>query len=54
MVLSAADGAVLFRRELPAYSRSAVAFLGRGHVAYTRVEGGTSRTVVLRLPAPPA
>jgi hypothetical protein len=45
-VLRASDGAEVFRRYLPAYSRSTVVFLGREFFAYS--EGG--RTHVLRLP----
>jgi hypothetical protein len=45
-VLRASDGAQVFRRNLPAYSRSTVVFFGREFFAYS--EGG--RTHVLRIP----
>jgi hypothetical protein len=50
-VLRTSDGSEVFRRYLPTYSRSQVAFFGDGHFAYT--EGGPSdvRVRVLKLPA---
>ena len=43
------DGSEVFRRALPTYARSQVAFLGDGYFAYSDVEGTRSRTHVLRV-----
>jgi hypothetical protein len=43
-------GADVFRKTLPRYSRSHVAFLGDRHVAYTDVNGGKATVHVLQLP----
>ena len=40
----------VFRRTLPRYSRSQVAFLGDAHMVYTSVDGGKATVHVLRLP----
>ena len=50
VVLRTGDGSEVFRRTLPAYSRSQVAFLGREYFAYSDVDGTRSRTRVLRIP----
>jgi hypothetical protein len=50
IVLRTADGAEVFRRYLPRYARAGVAFLGAGFFAYTDVEDGRSRLIVLRVP----
>ena len=47
LVFRTADGSELFRRSLPTYTRSQVAFLGEEYFAYTEVENGVSRTRVL-------
>jgi hypothetical protein len=49
-VLRAADGTEAFRRYLVRYARSGVAFLDSAFFAYTEVEAGKSRLVVLRVP----
>jgi hypothetical protein len=49
-VLRTADGAEIFRRYLPRYARAGVAFPGAGFFAYTELEAGRSRLVVLRVP----
>jgi hypothetical protein len=43
-------GADVFRKTLPRYTRSHVAFLGDRHVAYTEVDGGKATVHVLTLP----
>jgi hypothetical protein len=43
-------GADVFRKTLPRYSRSHVAFLGDRHVAYTQMDGGNATVHVLTLP----
>ena len=48
-VLRTVDASEVFRRTLPAYSRSQVAFLSDGYFAYSEVEGMRSRTRVLRI-----
>jgi hypothetical protein len=50
LVRRTSDGAEVFRRTLPAYARSEVAFLGEHHFAYTGIAGSTATTRVLRLP----
>lgn len=49
-VLRAADGAQVFRRFLPRYTRSTVAFPRDDLFAYTEWDGAHARIVVLRLP----
>jgi hypothetical protein len=49
VALRTVDGGEVFRRTLPAYSRSQVAFLGDEYFAYSDVEGTRSRTRVLRI-----
>lgn len=49
-VLRAADGVTVFRRTLPQYARSQVAFLAGGFFAYTHSSGSTSEVRVLRPP----
>jgi hypothetical protein len=49
-VLRAADGAQVFRRFLPRYARSAVAFPRDDLFAYTEWDGARAAIVVLRLP----
>jgi hypothetical protein len=49
VVLRAADGHEVFRRTLSTYARSQLAFLGGDYFAYTEVDGGASRTRVLRV-----
>jgi hypothetical protein len=52
-VLRTSDGAELFRRFLPRYARSAVAFPARDLFAYTEWDGAHAELVVLRVdPAP--
>jgi hypothetical protein len=50
VVVRTTDGAEVFRRYLPRYARSTVAFLGTEFFAYTGVEEGRSRLRVLRVP----
>ena len=50
-VLRVADGAEIYRRYLPPYSRTQLAFLGPHYLAMTRNEAGESRVDVLRIPA---
>ena len=50
-VLRVADGAEIYRRYLPPYSRTQLAFLGPHYLAMTRHEAGESRVDVLRVPA---
>jgi hypothetical protein len=49
VALRTGDGSEVFRRTLPTYARSQVAFLGDGYFAYSDVEGTRSRTRVLRI-----
>ena len=49
VALRTGDGHEVFRKALPMYARSQVAFLGDGYFAYSDVEGTHSRTRVLRL-----
>ena len=49
VALRTGDGSEVFRRTLPMYARSQVAFLGDGYFAYSDVEGTRSRTRVLRI-----
>lgn len=49
VALRTVDGSEVFRRTLPTYARSHVAFLGDGYFAYSDVEGTSSRTRVLRI-----
>ena len=50
LVRRTSDGAEVFRKTLPAYARSEVAFLGERHFAYTGIAGSTATTRVLTLP----
>jgi hypothetical protein len=50
LVKRASDGADVFRRTLPPYARSHVAFLGERHFAYTDVAAATATTRVIALP----
>jgi hypothetical protein len=50
IVRRTSDGREVFRRTLPSYARSHVAFLGEHHFAYTGIAGSTATTRVLRLP----
>jgi len=50
-VLRARDGGEAFRRYLPMYSRSRVAFLGDSRLAYDDQEGGRFGVRVLRVPS---
>jgi hypothetical protein len=52
VVLRTADGGEVFRRYLPRYTRSGVAFLGSGYFAYVEGDARQSRLQVLRVPAP--
>lgn len=49
-VIRAIDGAEVYRRNLPAYSRSQVAFLRSEFLAVTLFENGESRVEVLQVP----
>jgi hypothetical protein len=49
-VFSARNGEDVYRRSLPAYSRSQLAFLGPGFLAATRIEDGKSFVEVLSVP----
>lgn len=49
VALRTGDGSEVFRRTLPMYARSQVAFLGEGYFAYSDVERTRSRTRVLRI-----
>jgi len=51
-VVRVADGAEVWRRYMPRYTRSQVAFLGTGHLALTRVNESDVRIEVLEVPAP--
>ena len=50
-VIRVSDGTEVWRRYLPRYSRSQVAFLGSGYLAMTRLADGTARVDVLEVPA---
>jgi hypothetical protein len=50
LIMRASDGADVFRKTLPAYARSHVAFLGERHFAYTDIAGVTATTRVIVLP----
>jgi hypothetical protein len=47
--IRASDGAEVFRRTLPSYSRSQVAFLGDAYFAFTEFDGAKSRVEVLQV-----
>lgn len=49
-VIRVADGAEVWRRYMPRYTRSQVAFLGAGRLALTVVEGSNVRVDVLQVP----
>ncbi|HYM11583.1 MAG TPA: hypothetical protein VEU62_12675 [Bryobacterales bacterium] len=49
-VLRAADGVAVYRKRLTTYTRSQVAFLGPRHFAYSEIESGQARVLVLRVP----
>jgi hypothetical protein len=49
LALRTSDGSEVFRKALPSYARSQVAFIGDAHFAYSDVEGTRSRTRVLRM-----
>lgn len=49
VALRTGDGSEVFRRALPAYARSQVAFISDEYFAYSEVEGSRSRTRVLRM-----
>jgi len=49
VALRTGDGSDVFRRALPTYARSQVAFLADVYFAYSDVEGSRSRTHVLRM-----
>ncbi|UCH73239.1 MAG: hypothetical protein JSU82_12865 [Rhodospirillales bacterium] len=51
-VVRVRDGAEVWRRYLPRYTRGRAAFLGSDRLAVTVVDGSDIRTDVLRLPAP--
>jgi hypothetical protein len=51
-VIRVADGTEVWRRYMPRYTRSQVAFLGSGHLAVTHIVGGQARVDVLEIPAP--
>lgn len=51
-VVKVADGMEVWRRYMPRYTRSQVAFLGSGQLAVTQVEGSDIRIDVLEVPAP--
>jgi hypothetical protein len=50
-VLRSADGAQVFRRFLPRYARSSVAFHGDDLFAYTEWDGARAELRMLRLPS---
>jgi hypothetical protein len=50
-VLRVADGTEIYRRFLPAYTRSQVAFLGPDYLAVSLIEDAMARIDVLRVPA---
>ncbi len=49
VALRTGDGVEVFRKALPTYARSQVAFLGEEYFAYSDFEGTRSRTRVLRM-----
>jgi hypothetical protein len=49
LALRVSDGVEAFRRTLPSYSRSQVAFLGEDYFAFTEFDGARSRVKVLRV-----
>ena len=49
VALRTGDGREVFRRTLPAYARSQVAFLSEGYFVYSDIDGTRSRTHVLRM-----
>jgi len=49
LALRTIDGSEVFRKALPSYARSQVAFIGDVYFAYSDVEGTRSRTHVLRM-----
>jgi len=51
-VVRVADGTEVWRRYMPRYTRSQVAFLGSGHLAVTLVHDADVRIDVLEVPAP--
>jgi len=56
LALRVSDGVEAFRRTLPSYSRSQVAFLGEDYFAFTEFDGAKSRVKILRVaddPGPP-
>jgi hypothetical protein len=54
VALRTGDGSEAFRRTLPTYARSQVAFLGDGYFAYSEINGARSLTRVLRIDGRPA
>jgi hypothetical protein len=50
-VVKVADGTEVWRRYMPRYTRSQVAFLGSGHLAVTQVQDSDVRIDVLEVPA---
>jgi hypothetical protein len=51
VVIRVTDGTEIWRRYLPRYTRSQVAFLGPGHLAVTHIVDGNARIDVLEVPA---
>ena len=49
VALSTRDGGEVFRRSLPSYARSQLAFIGDGYFAYSDFDGTRSRIRVLRV-----
>jgi hypothetical protein len=49
LVLRAGDGKEVFRKALPMYARSQVAFIGDTFFAYSDIDGTRSKTRVLRI-----
>jgi hypothetical protein len=49
LVVRATDGSDVFRRSLPPYTRSQVAFLGEDFFAYSEIVDGRGRTRLLRI-----
>ncbi len=50
-VIRVADGKEVWRRYMPRYTRSQVAFLGSGYLAVTHIVAGQARVDVLEIPA---
>ena len=50
VIVSTRDGSEVFRHPLPAYTRSAVGFVGPGRLAYTVTDGGATEVRVVRAP----